>query len=202
MEHAIKENVLAGNAMTRRAIYQYGSVLPKGEKGQVDAAIGKGLSTGVISLIAPTKVIMADEETLTIDGIEMVMQNTPDTESPAEMNTYFPQFKTLWLAENVTGTLHNVYTLRGAQIRDAQGWSKYINKVIHGYAKQADIIFSSHSWPRWGNEYLIKVLEKQRDLYGFLHDKTLNLANKGVTINEIHNELDVPDVLALSLIHI
>lgn len=196
MEHAIKENILAGNAMTRRASYQYGSVLKKSPTGQVDAAIGKGLSTGFIGLIAPTRVIEKDIETLTIDGITMIMQNTPSTESPAEMNTYFPQFKTLWMAENVTGTLHNVYTLRGAEVRDALGWSKFINQVIFGFAKDADVMFASHTWPRWGNEYLIEVLEKQRDLYGFLHDRTLNLANKGITINEIHNELAVPDTLS------
>jgi alkyl sulfatase BDS1-like metallo-beta-lactamase superfamily hydrolase len=196
MEHAIKENVLAGNAMTRRASYQYGNVLEKSEFGLVDAAIGKGLSNGLIGLIAPSRIIEDDEETLTIDGIEMVFQNTPDTESPSEMNTYFPQFKALWTAENVVGTMHNVYTLRGAAVRDAQGWSKYINQLIHNYAKEAEVVFASHSWPRWGNDYLIHVLEKQRDLYGYLHDKTLNLANKGVTINEIHNELNVPDVLA------
>jgi len=196
MEHAIKENVLAGNAMTRRASYQYGNVLPKSEFGLVDAAIGKGLSNGSIGLIAPTLIVEEDEKTITIDGIEMVFQNTPDTESPSEMNTYFPQFKALWTAENVIGTMHNVYTLRGAAVRDAQGWSKYINQLIHTYAKDTEVMFASHSWPRWGNEYLINVLEKQRDLYGYLHDKTLNLANKGVTINEIHNELDVPEVLA------
>jgi len=196
MEHAIKENVLAGNAMTRRATYQYGNALSKGPRGQVDAAIGKGLSTGLISLLAPTLEVQGDEETLVIDGITMVMQNTPGTEAPAEMNTYFPQFKTLWLAENVTGTLHNVYTLRGAEIRDAMGWSKYINKIIHRFGRNSDIMFASHSWPRWGQEYLISVLEKQRDIYGYLHDQTLNLANKGVTINEIHNQLKVPDVLA------
>jgi alkyl sulfatase BDS1-like metallo-beta-lactamase superfamily hydrolase len=196
MEHAIKENILAGNAMTRRASYQYGTVLDKSPMGQVDAAIGKGLSTGFIGLIAPTRVIEEDQETLTIDGVTMIMQNTPSTESPAEMNTYFPQFKTLWMAENVTGTLHNVYTLRGAEVRDALGWSKFINQVIFGFAKDADVMFASHSWPRWGNEYLIEILEKQRDMYGFLHDQTLNLANKGVTINEIHNELEVPDALS------
>lgn len=196
MEHAIKENVLAGNAMTRRATYQYGNALMKGTKGQVDAAIGKGLSTGYIDLIAPSREILADEETIIIDGIEMVMQNTPGTESPAEMNTYFPQFKTLWLAENVTGTLHNIYTLRGAEIRDSQAWSKFINKVIYRFAKDSDVMFASHSWPRWGKKYIIEVLEKQRDMYGYLHNKTLNLANKGVTINEIHNQLAVPDVLA------
>lgn len=196
MEHAIKENVLAGNAMTRRATFQYGNALEKGARGQVDAAIGKGLSTGYMGLIAPTEEIQEDEKTFVIDGIKMVFQNTPGTESPAEMNTYFPDLKVLWLAENVTGTLHNVYTLRGAEIRDAMGWSKFINKVIHGFAKDAEVMFASHSWPRWGNENLINVLEKQRDMYGYLHNKTLNLANKGVTINEIHNELDVPDVLA------
>jgi alkyl sulfatase BDS1-like metallo-beta-lactamase superfamily hydrolase len=196
MEHAVKENVLAGKAMGRRAIYQYGNTLEKGPKSQVDSAIGKGISTGVISLIAPTREIDEDETTIVIDGVTMVMQNTAGTESPAEMNTYFPQFKTLWLAENVTGTLHNVYTLRGAEVRDAQKWSKFINKVIHGLAKDADVVFASHSWPRWGNDYLISVLKKQRDLYGYLHDNTLNLANKGVTINEIHNEFEVPDSLA------
>ncbi|WP_323845978.1 alkyl/aryl-sulfatase [Microbulbifer magnicolonia] len=196
MEHAVKENVLAGNAMTRRATYQYANILPKGPKGQVDSAIGKGISTGVMGLIAPTRTIEQDEETLVIDGIEMRMQNTPDTESPAEMNTYFPQFKALWTAENVTGTLHNVYTLRGAQIRDAQGWSKYINQLVHGYGKQAEVMFASHSWPRWGNGYLTEVLKKQRDLYGYLHDQTLNLANKGVTINEIQDQITVPDSLA------
>jgi len=196
MEHAIKENVLAGNAMTRRATYQYGNALAKGARGQVDAAIGKGLSTGMISLIAPTKVITADEETITVDGIEMIMQNTPGTESPAEMNTYFPQFKTLWLAENVTGTLHNIYTLRGAEVRDSQAWSKFINKVIYRFANDSEVMFASHSWPRWGKDYIVEVLEKQRDMYGYLHNKTLNLANKGITINEIHNQLAVPEVLA------
>jgi alkyl sulfatase BDS1-like metallo-beta-lactamase superfamily hydrolase len=130
MAHAIKENILAGNAMTRRAFYQYGSVLEKSPTVQVDAAIGKGLSIGYIGLIAPTKIIQKDIETLTIDGITMVMQNTPSTESPAEMNAYFPQLKTLWVAENVTGTLHNVYTLRRSEVRDALGWSKFINEVI------------------------------------------------------------------------
>lgn len=196
MEHAIKENVLAGNAMTRRATLQYGNSLEKGAKGQVDAAIGKGISTGYIGLIAPSEEIQEDEKTMTIDGIKMVFQNTPGTESPAEMNTYFPDLKVLWLAENVTGTLHNIYTLRGAEVRDAQSWSKFINKIIHGYAKDAKVMFASHSWPRWGNEYIIEVLEKQRDMYGYLHDQTLNLANKGVNINEIHNEIVVPDVLA------
>ncbi|WOX06814.1 alkyl/aryl-sulfatase [Microbulbifer pacificus] len=196
MEHAVKENVLAGNAMLRRGSLQYGNVLAKGPKGQVDSAIGKGASTGVIGLIAPTRTIDKDEETLVIDGIEMRFQNTPHTESPAEMNTYFPQFKALWTAENVTGTLHNVYTLRGAEIRDAQGWSKYINRLIHGYGKEAEVIFASHSWPRWGNEYLLEVLRKQRDIYGYLHDQTLNLANKGVTISEIQDAITVPDSLA------
>ncbi|WP_193163758.1 alkyl/aryl-sulfatase [Microbulbifer hainanensis] len=196
MEHAVKENVLAGNAMTRRATYQYGSILPKGAQGQVDSAIGKGISTGMLSLIAPTRTIEKDEETLVIDGIEMRFMNTPNTESPAEMNTFFPQFKALWTAENVTGTLHNIYTLRGAEIRDAQGWSKYINQLIHGVARDADVIFASHSWPRWGNDYLLEVLKKQRDMYGYLHDQTLNLANQGVTINEIQDQITVPDSLA------
>lgn len=195
MEHAIKENVLAGNVMTRRAIFQYGNVLPKGATGQVDAAIGKGLSIGMFGLIKPTVEIDDNERVMTVDGVEMVFINTPGGESPAEMNTYFPKDKAFWAAENVIGTMHNVYTLRGAAARDALAWSKFINEMVYGYGQQAEIIFASHSWPRWGNEDIQTYLKKQRDMYAYLHNETLHLANQGVTINEIHNEINVPDSL-------
>ena len=195
MEHAIKENVLAGNVMTRRAIFQYGNVLPKGATGQVDAAIGKGLSIGMFGLIKPTVEIDENERVMIIDGVEMVFINTPGGESPAEMNTYFPKDKAFWAAENVIGTMHNIYTLRGAAARDALAWSKFINEMVYGYGQQAEIIFASHSWPRWGNEDIQTYLKKQRDMYAYLHNETLHLANQGVTINEIHNEINVPDSL-------
>ncbi|MBE1286644.1 MAG: MBL fold metallo-hydrolase [Alteromonadaceae bacterium] len=195
MEHAIKENVLAGNVMTRRATFQYGNILPKGPTGQVDAAIGKGLSIGVFGLIKPTIEIDENERVMTVDGVEMVFINTPGGESPAEMNTYFPKDKAFWAAENVIGTMHNVYTLRGAAARDALVWSKFINEMLYGYGQQAEIIFASHSWPRWGNEEIQIYLKKQRDMYAYLHNETLHLANQGVTINEIHNEISVPDSL-------
>ena len=195
MEHAIKENVLAGNVMTRRAIFHYGNVLPKGATGQVDAAIGKGLSIGMFGLIKPTVEIDENERVMIIDGVEMVFINTPGGESPAEMNTYFPKDKAFWAAENVIGTMHNVYTLRGAAARDALAWSKFINEMVYGYGQQAEIIFASHSWPRWGNEDIQTYLKKQRDMYAYLHNETLHLANQGVTINEIHNEINVPDSL-------
>ena len=195
MEHAIKENVLAGNVMTRRAIFQYGNVLPKGATGQVDAAIGKGLSIGMFGLIKPTVEIDENERVMIIDGVEMVFINTPGGESPAEMNTYFPKDKAFWAAENVIGTMHNVYTLRGAAARDALAWSKFINEMVYGYGQQAEIIFASHSWPRWGNEDIQTYLKKQRDMYAYLHNETLHLANQSVTINEIHNEINVPDSL-------
>ncbi|EJL6504804.1 alkyl/aryl-sulfatase [Vibrio cholerae] len=196
LNHAVAENVLAGNAMSRRTTYQYGNVLPKGATGQVDAAIGKNVAQGEVSLIAPTKVISEQTETVVIDGVTMEFQNTPGTESPAEMNTYFPQFKALWMAENTVGGLHNVYTLRGAEVRDAKAWSKYINESIHMYAKEADVMFASHTWPRWGNDNINHFLRKQRDMYGYIHDQALRLANHGVTINEIQDEFHVPDVLA------
>ncbi|MDD1793033.1 MBL fold metallo-hydrolase [Enterovibrio sp. ZSDZ42] len=196
LHHAVAENVLAGNAMSRRVTYQYGNALEKAATGQVDAAIGKGVAQGEISLIAPTTVIVEEVETKTIDGITMEFQNTPGTESPAEMNTYFPQFDALWMAENTVGGLHNVYTLRGAEVRDAKAWSKYINESIHMYGDKSDVMFASHSWPRWGEEEINHFLRKQRDMYGYIHDQALRMANHGVTINEIQDEFYVPDVLA------
>jgi Alkyl sulfatase and related hydrolases len=196
MEAAIKENVMAGNAMLRRATYQYGTLLPKGPNGQVDMAIGKGVAHGPMSIIAPTKLIEGNLQDLEIDGVPFTFQNTPGTESPAEMNVWLPQQKALLMAENVTATLHNLYTLRGAETRDPLGWSKYINEALHRFGDQAEVMFAVHNWPRWGHEDIVRTLEKQRDMYGYLNDQTLHLANNGVTINQIHERLKVPPELA------
>ncbi|MFJ3052640.1 alkyl/aryl-sulfatase [Pseudomonas nitroreducens] len=196
MEAAIKENVMAGNAMIRRATYQYGTVLPKGPQGQVDMAIGKGVAHGPLSIIAPTKLIEGELQDLEIDGVPFTFQNTPGTESPAEMNVWLPQQKALLMAENVTATLHNLYTLRGAETRDPLGWSKYINEALHRFGDKAEVMFAVHNWPRWGHEDIVRTLEKQRDMYGYLNDQTLHLANQGVTINQIHERLTVPPELA------
>ncbi|MEN0676662.1 alkyl/aryl-sulfatase [Plesiomonas shigelloides] len=195
-EHAISENVLAGNAMARRTTYQYGNMLPKSEKGQVDAAIGKGVALGELSLITPTKEISKDIEEITVDGVTMVMQSTPGTEAPAEMNTWLPQFKTYWAAENTIGGLHNVYTLRGAPVRDPRAWSSYINQSLHLFGDKAEVIMASHTWPRWGNDTIVSFLEKQRDMYGFINNEALRLANHGVTIDEVQDEFKVPESLA------
>ena len=196
MEEAIAENVYAGNAMSRRAGLQYGRGIPSGPFGQVDSAIGKALAAGTTGLIAPTLVIQDSYEEHVIDGVRMVFQNTPGTEAPAEMNTWFPDQKVFWAAENITATIHNVYTLRGALVRDALQWSKHINEALYRFGQDAEVLVSSHNWPRWGNERIQQVMRTQRDAYANLNNQVLNLANQGVTINEIHNEYKVPTSLA------
>ena len=195
MDHAIAENVLAGNAMTRRMYYQYGVLLPRSPFGHVDQAIGKNVAAGAIGLIAPTREIVKEIEELTVDGVKMVFQNTPGTEAPAEMNTYFPQFKAFWAAENITGTIHNIYTLRGALIRDALEWSRQINRALHLFGQEAEVMFTAHSWPRWGNARIQEVMRTQRDAYAHLNNEVLHLANQGVTINEVHNVYRLPKSL-------
>lgn len=145
LKHAIRENVYAGIAMARRAQYQYGTVLEKGEKGALSIGIGMGQSTGHVSLIAPTYEIGEDVPKLTIDGLEIEFQLTPGTEAPAEMNAYFPKYRALWMAENCTGTLHNLYTLRGAEVRDANDWAKYIIEADQRFCSKTDVVFQSHN---------------------------------------------------------
>ena len=196
MDHAIAENIYAGNAMTRRASYQYGRMLPISPFGQIDSAIGKATASGVVGLLAPTRVIEDDYEELLVDGVRMVFHNTPGTEAPAEMNTWFPDFKAFWAAENITATIHNIYTLRGALVRDALQWSKSINEALYRFGGEADVMLASHNWPRWGNSRIQEVMRAQRDAYANLNNQVLHLVNQGVTINEIHNEYRVPDSLA------
>jgi len=192
MEAAVAENVYAGRAMYRRLSYPYGVLLPRSPFGHVDQAIGKTGSTGTSGLIPPTRTISGDIEELAVDGVRMVFQNTPGTEAPAEMNTWFPQFKAFWAAENVIATVHNIYTLRGAPVRDALRWSKEINRALYMFGQQADVMFSAHSWPRWGTERIGEVMRVQRDVYANLHNDVLHAANQGVTINEIQNEYRLP----------
>ena len=195
MDHAVSENVYAGNAMSRRLFYQYGVLLPASPFGHVDQSIGKNTAAGNLGLIEPNVIIKDYIEELTVDGVKMVFQNTPGTEAPAEMNTWFPDMKAFWAAENITGTIHNIYTLRGALIRDALEWSKQINEALYRFGQDAEVMFASHSWPRWGNDRIQEVMRGQRDMYAHLNNQVLHLANQGVTINQIHNVYEVPESL-------
>jgi alkyl sulfatase BDS1-like metallo-beta-lactamase superfamily hydrolase len=195
MDHAVSENVYAGNAMSRRLFFQYGVLLPRSPFGHVDQSIGKNTAAGNLGLIPPNVIIAKDFESLTVDGVRMEFQNTPGTEAPAEMNTWFPDFKAFWAAENIVATIHNIYTLRGALVRDALEWSKQINVALYKYGQQAEVMFASHSWPRWGNDRIQEVMRAQRDTYANLNNGVLHLANQGVTINQVHNVYEVPKSL-------
>jgi len=195
MEAAISENVFAGNAMTRRLQWQYAVLLQRSPFGHVDQAIGKNVANGSTGLIAPNRIVTKEFEEITLDGVTMLFQNTPDTEAPVEMNTWFPQLKAFWAAENVTGTIHNIYTLRGAAVRNAINWSKHINVALHRFGGEAQVMFASHSWPRWGTERIQEVMRTQRDAYANLNNQVLHYVNRGVTINEIHNVYEVPKSL-------
>ena len=194
LKHAISENVYAGIAMARRAQFQYGTVLDKGEKGALSVGIGMGQSTGTVSLIAPTYEIGEDVPKLTIDGLEIEFQLTPGTEAPAEMNAYFPKYRALWMAENCTGTLHNLYTLRGAEVRDANDWAKYIIEADQRFCNKTDVVFQSHNWPHWGEE-IHEYLLNTAAIYKFIHDQTLHYMNQGYTSTEVAAMLTLPEKL-------
>lgn len=196
VKYAVSENVNAGTAMTRRANYQYGVLLDADEKGKMGIGIGMGQSTGNVTFTTPTYEIKKTREAFVIDGVKMEFQLTPGTEAPAEMNTWFPQKKALWVAENCTGTLHNLYTLRGAQVRDGGEWAKYITEAITWYGKEVEVAFQSHNWPHWGNEVVNEYLENTAAVYKFINDQTLTYINQGYTSDEISTMIKLPEELA------
>jgi len=195
MEHTVSENVYAGNAMNRRLFYQYALLLPASAYGFVGQGLGQAVSSGTVGLIAPTHFVDKPIAEIDVDGVRMVFQNTPNTEAPVEMNTYIPGMKALWMAENVTALMHNIYTLRGAQVRDSLNWSKHISQALYRFGVEADVMFASHHWPRWGNDRVQEVLRGQRDLYAHMNNQVLHLANQGVTISTIHNVYELPKSL-------
>ncbi|MFJ6100658.1 alkyl/aryl-sulfatase [Streptomyces sp. NPDC092359] len=196
LEHAVSENVYAGNAMTRRASFMYGSNLPKAPDGQIGAGLGPTTSTGTISLVPPTVDITETGQEETVDGVRIVFQLTPGTEAPSEMNFLFPDHRALCLAENATHTFHNILTLRGAVVRDARIWAVYLDEAIEYFHGRYDVAFASHHWPTWGHDEVVRFLTEQRDLYAYTHDQTLRLLNEGLTAPEIAERLELPPALA------
>jgi alkyl sulfatase BDS1-like metallo-beta-lactamase superfamily hydrolase len=196
LEAAISENVVAGTVMSRRATYMYGMLLPRGPRGHVDAGLGKSTPLARAGLLAPTDEVHATGEERVLDGVRLELQLTPGAEAPAEMNFLFPDLRLLCMAENCTATFHNVYTPRGAQVRDALAWSKYVQEAIERFGDRADVVCASHHWPRFGREDALHFLGVQRDLYRYVHDQTMRLANHGLTMDEIAEALTLPEELA------
>jgi alkyl sulfatase BDS1-like metallo-beta-lactamase superfamily hydrolase len=196
MEHSVSENVIAGPAMSRRARFQFGGTLPRGPEGEMTSGLGPGISSGTISLIAPTDIISKTGQEMTIDGVTLTFQVTPGTEAPAEMNFYLPQMRALFMAENANATMHNLLPARGALVRDAKGWADYLTQAIRLYGAESDVMFAAHGVPRFGTDVITDFLAKHRDAYKYLHDQTIRLMNNGLTGVEIAEQLQLPDVLA------
>lgn len=196
MEAAVAENIMAGNVMSRRASYMYGNLLKPDATGQVGAGLGTTTSAGTVTLIAPTNIIEKDGQKETIDGLTYDFMLAPGSEAPSEMLWYIEEKKLIESAEDVTHTLHNTYSLRGAKIREPLPWSKYINAAIVRWGDKAEIIMAQHHWPTWGNENVVNLLKSQRDLYRYINDQTLRMANEGLTRDEIAAKFKLPDSLA------
>ncbi|MCA9091473.1 MAG: MBL fold metallo-hydrolase [Planctomycetaceae bacterium] len=195
LEAAVAENVFAGTAMSRRASYMYGNLLPPDEKGQVGAGLGTTTSAGTVTLIPPTDIISETGHKEVIDGRTYEFLMAPGSEAPAEMLWYVEEYKAIEAAEDATHTLHNTYSLRGAKIREPLPWSKYLNQALQMWGDDAEVIFAQHHWPTWGNENVVELLEKQRDLYRYINDTTLNMVNKGMTMREIAEDFKLPESL-------
>lgn len=197
MEEATSENVLVGSTMSRRAMFMYGTQLERSPQGHVDTGLGKSPPSGSPGIAAPTRIIKSTGETMRIDGVEFVFQNAAGSEAPAELTFYLPEKKAFCGAEVVSRNMHNLYTLRGAKVRDAYKWSYYIDEAINMFP-QTEVYFASHHWPMWGNDDIIDFLKKQRDGYRYIHDQTLRLASQGYTSGEIAEEMELPEALRSS----
>src|ERR1700716_157287 len=192
MEHAVSENIIAGPAMLRRAQYQFGPLLAKGVRGQVDCGLGKSMAAGSVALLRPTDLIIATGDKRTIDGLEFEFQMAPNSEAPAEMHFFVPRYKLLNLAENCTHNFHNLLPFRGADVRDALAWSRYLGEALAMWGGKAEAMCGQHHWPVWGKARIDTMILQQRDLYKFAHDQTIRLMNHGLTAAEIAETIKLP----------
>ncbi|MGB5484298.1 alkyl/aryl-sulfatase [Parasphingorhabdus sp.] len=193
LAEAIGESVIAGTAMNRRVQFQFGTALPAGKTGHVGGGLGQKISSGDVALIPPTRSISKDGETLLVDGISFDFMDAGETEAPAELVFYLPQFNALHTAEVATRTFHNVLTPRGALVRDTLKWSKVIDAMLDKYGSKSDVMLASHHWPTWGSGNVRTALKNQRGIYRYVHDQTMRQANQGATMHEIAENIGEPD---------
>ena len=196
IEAVADENVLGGQVMSRRAGYMYGFFLPRTPRGHIDSGLGKSPALGSYSIARPTRTISETGERLTLDGVEFVFQHAPDTEAPATLTFHLPEHRAWNGGDIVARTLHNLYTLRGAKVRDAIRWSDAIEEARVLFAADTDVAFTGHTWPVFGQENVDAFLRRQSDVYRYIHDQTLRLANEGLTPDEIAEQIELPDALA------
>ena len=196
LEHAVSETVIAGPAMTRRAGYQFGFALSPGPEGRMSSGIGGGIAGGRRSLIAPTETVKRTGERLLIDGVAFVFQMTPNTEAPAEMHFFLPEFGALCLAENANVSMHNVLTPRGALVRDSKVWADYLTEALRLFGERSEIMFTSHGWPRFGATRVRDFIASHRDAYKYLHDQSVRMMNMGMTGEEIAERIELPRTLS------
>lgn len=195
LRESVSENVIAGSVMMRRAMYMYGMNLPRDATGHVGTGLGKQPADGSASISQPTVVVNDDTDTMTIDGVTFEFMHTPGAEAPAEFMFYLPEHEALCGAEILSRNFHNLYTLRGAKVRDALKWAGYIDDALLRFGGRAEIIFNSHHWPVFGNDAVDDYLKKQRDIYKYTHDQTMRLAARGLTPNEIADAITLPVAL-------
>jgi len=195
MEHAVSENIIAGPAMLRRAQYQFGPFLAKGVRGQVDCGLGKTMAAGSVALLRPTDLIIATGDVRIIDGVAFEFQMAPNSEAPAEMHFFIPRYKLLNLAENCTHNFHNLLPFRGADVRDALAWSKYLGEALQMWGGKAEAMCGQHHWPVWGAARIDTMIRQQRDLYKYAHDQTIRLMNHGLNAAEIAETIRLPQSL-------
>jgi alkyl sulfatase BDS1-like metallo-beta-lactamase superfamily hydrolase len=194
MAEATSENIIAGIAMGRRSMFMYGKNLPRSERGHVCTGLGKGPAYGTFGIVEPNEIITATGQEKTLDGVRFIFQSAPGTEAPAELTFYLPEFKAFCGAEIVSRHMHNLYTLRGAKVRDALKWSRAVSEAMQIF-NEAEVYFGGHHWPIWGNQAIRDFLEKQRDVYKYIHDQTVRLFNQGLTPAEIAEALELPESL-------
>lgn len=193
LKESISENLLAGGTMQRRATFMYGRNLPTSPRGHVDTGLGKEPAKGgMVGILEPTVTISETGQRLQVDGVEMIFQNAGGSEAPAELTFFLPSINAFCGAEVMSRNLHNVYTPRGAKVRDALAWSGFINEALETFGRQAEVYFASHHWPIWGNQQIVEYMEQQRDTYKYIHDQTLRMANGGATPREIAETLRLP----------
>ena len=195
MEEATSENILAGIAMGRRSFFMFGKRLQKTERGHISNGLGKFTAYGSFSILNPTEIVHKTPQKMEIDGVEFVFQNAAESEAPAELTFYLPERKAFCGAEVVSRNMHNIYTLRGAKVRDSLKWSGYIDEILNIFG-DAEIYFASHHWPIWGKKRIVDFLKKQRDTYKYIHDQTVRMLNQGLTPREISETIKLPESLS------
>ena len=140
----------------------------------------------------PTHFLEGQRKKINVAGVELELVAAPG-ETLDELFVWYPAGKVLFAGDNFYRSFPNLYAIRGTPNRNVRLWAESLGRMAD---KDAVALVGGHTNPILGANEVKQVLTDYRDAVQFIHDKTVEGINQGLTPDELVEYVQLPERLA------